>query len=1849
MADAIIYCDRCGRMIQPAELSRGQAIATGRVAICSSCAAGLAPEERAALAAMARSARTRTPVPARTPSARLGVPPPAAGAVPVRPRTPAPSGRPSARAAEPGPGRGSATLALAAAGVAAGVAVGVAVVLLVMSGGNQAPPAPVPQFQPAPSPAPGPASAPPGTSEAPAAAARPVALDAAASRRHLEAVRAAIDPSLGRYDEIRSELVRLREALAGSPEAEEAAKLLAELDERHAELGESALKSASEAADDLVRRGRFDEAVSVLNSLRPRFGGSVWFETRGERELAAALSRIAEARSAGQGTVGRNVFADGSFDVVDGRGIPSGWSVPAEWVASAGPNRWLRLSNDDPKNAPNVVYRFPVDPAWETLKVSARIKATGLKPGKENWHTGRVALRFEDEKNEMVGQYGPVPELRADSDWTLREVTMTVPAGAHHLNVQPALFHATGTVEFDDIQIVPLSLRPAPTRAPAAAAPAGEEMRPEPSPAPAPAVEVPPPSEEPWPLFLVEFVAAARAGLEEAKALVERESPRLAELVPAERLARLRLHLREAGLVHEIALDGLRNAAGMVRLQRQGRPVSGKVAKVEGGVLTLKPSVGEPVDIPIAEIAPADLVQAAGLLRLGSVEPVRVAQYLLARGDIAQARRLVASEPGPKALALREELDEIASALERAEARERRAKTPGPLQRPEAVGAPAAAPRPAFALRVNCGPNQFEVPGWERDDPWVSGGADFTFGSSPDVTGVAGAAPPEVYRTCRHQNHSYNFSSVPNGNYTVRLHFYDEHGQGRRMDYTIEGVKVLDGFSTRPRELAIREFAVTVSDGNGLQIVAEQDDGNDVFECGIEIFSAEAPEGGGYVRGLLGEYFQGTERDPAMLKLTRIDPQVDFDWKTGSPAPEIAPDNFSARWTGEIEVPARGRYEFEIRRDNGFALWIGGRRIFEKLDQGHGIDHASADLEAGWQPIRIEFLEGGGDAYARLSWKGPGFDMKVVPPESFRTRSGAPGEWTRTENFDSVADGTRPPQGWSLGADWRIDRGALVSGSSQATFAAPLAPNGKAVTLEVTLTVEETLPQGGHKVAGPAVYLDERNYWGAALVEAPDGSRYIELCEMLDGEWLAQVKEPFKLSATHHGGLGWEPRHPYRLRLEMDPEGITASFSELDGKTLASIGYRFDKRAVTSGRPALKSGGFRARFDDFTAKVRTDGPAAIAPPPTPPLPGGPKEPLPGETGEPGQWAPGLICELFSDHGFRNRIGVRIDPAVDMHFGDGPVDLDGPSDNFAVRWSGWLLVPQDGQYTIKLDVDDVGNMTLDGRPFLSSKNNQSQTQTRRLDAGLHSITVTLLEYGGGAFARLQWQTPMLAKTETIPAGYFYHRVPELGEMGPFAKLERGVWAEYFLTDAFDRKVAEGPLDRLDFDAGDLPPHPLLPKDRSGVRMRGYLLSRWSKDMKFEAEGGGVRLRLGGRTVIDSLRSAVKASGSAAISHGYNEFELEYADLGDTRLVVRWDADGMRTIDANWLFRRPGRRRTVDRSGLAPGLLGRLYAGENPGGKAVAEFLEPSCTFDWSGREPAPGLAKNRFSGAWRGVLLVPQTGQYMFVVRHSGGVALSVGGTPVVNKWSSVTGLQSGVVALRAGRAPLMLTYFNREGDAKLDCWWSGPLFGFRRLSSEALAHQAQELPMARPWEEEPRAKPGEPAAPVAAGGTEASKPEPMPAGNLVVNGTFEALSEDGRFAERWTAHQWGPGSPAYVARIDRGNAHAGERALLVQATGDGALPGAFTSLPSALTAGSYTLRFWACADVGKSAQVHANVAGRDVGPFQVGEDWKEIVAQIDLAEKKLGATLRLWTSSARVRVWFDDVSLEAKSPAPPAR
>lgn len=157
-------------------------------------------------------------------------------------------------------------------------------------------------------------------------------------------------------------------------------------------------------------------------------------------------------------------------------------------------------------------------------------------------------------------------------------------------------------------------------------------------------------------------------------------------------------------------------------------------------------------------------------------------------------------------------------------------------------------------------------------------------------------------------------------------------------------------------------------------------------------------------------------------------------------------------------------------------------------------------------------------------------------------------------------------------------------------------PAGREVEVETMVTLNKRTSQGWG-IAAVAIRQDDRNYWHLALVEAPDGRKhFVELSEMLDGNWLAQGAADSKLTASVWEGTNfdWQYGHKYKLRLMINDAGIEGTVSEADGKVSARVGFRFDNKAVKQGMPSLAGGAVSAVFSGFSASVKQ-----VVPPPPP--------------------------------------------------------------------------------------------------------------------------------------------------------------------------------------------------------------------------------------------------------------------------------------------------------------------------------------------------------------------------------------------------------------------------------------------------------------------------------------------------------------------------------------------------------------------------------------------------------------------------------------------------------------------------
>ncbi|MBV8881017.1 MAG: protein kinase [Planctomycetaceae bacterium] len=131
--------------------------------------------------------------------------------------------------------------------------------------------------------------------------------------------------------------------------------------------------------------------------------------------------------------------------------------------------------------------------------------------------------------------------------------------------------------------------------------------------------------------------------------------------------------------------------------------------------------------------------------------------------------------------------------------------------------------------------------------------------------------------------------------------------------------------------------------------------------------------------GWKAEYFDGT--DLGRRRLTRRDPEINFDWGPESPDLAVGADHFSVRWTGRLDPLYTEPTTFYVLADDGVRLWVDGTLVVDSwIDQIPTEFSATIPLVAGrGVDIRMEFYEQGSSAQAKLWWSGPSIPKSPVP------------------------------------------------------------------------------------------------------------------------------------------------------------------------------------------------------------------------------------------------------------------------------------------------------------------------------------------------------------------------------------------------------------------------------------------------------------------------------------------------------------------------------------------------------------------------------------------------------------------------------------------------------------------------------------------------------------------------------------------------------------------------------------------------------------------------------------------------------------------------------------------------------
>ncbi|WP_369818002.1 PA14 domain-containing protein [Cellulomonas sp. Root485] len=206
-------------------------------------------------------------------------------------------------------------------------------------------------------------------------------------------------------------------------------------------------------------------------------------------------------------------------------------------------------------------------------------------------------------------------------------------------------------------------------------------------------------------------------------------------------------------------------------------------------------------------------------------------------------------------------------------------------------------------------------------------------------------------------------------------------------------------------------------------------------------------------KGLTARYYDATPlagqspvwdfagREPV---LTRIDPNINYDWVYGSPGPAVPSDYFVARWTGFISPPPQsGPYTLGVTQDDGARVTLNGTKVIDSwTTQTQTLRWATTTMATGSTPITIEFFESGAGATMQLWAKDSTGKAFVVPSD-----------WL-TPAVDAL------PSGWTASAATSGDGGGYISATVEASSVVVTDTTGTTHTYTKTSNGGYTPPSG---------------------------------------------------------------------------------------------------------------------------------------------------------------------------------------------------------------------------------------------------------------------------------------------------------------------------------------------------------------------------------------------------------------------------------------------------------------------------------------------------------------------------------------------------------------------------------------------------------------------------------------------------------------------------------------------------------------------------------------------------------------------------------------------------------------------
>ena len=145
--------------------------------------------------------------------------------------------------------------------------------------------------------------------------------------------------------------------------------------------------------------------------------------------------------------------------------------------------------------------------------------------------------------------------------------------------------------------------------------------------------------------------------------------------------------------------------------------------------------------------------------------------------------------------------------------------------------------------------------------------------------------------------------------------------------------------------------------------------------------------------------------------------------------------------------------------------------------------------------------------------------------------------------------------------------------------------------------------------------------------------------------------------------------------------------------------------------------------------------------------------------------PGLVVEYFNDKTFTNKVSTGSMPNIDIEWriwigNEYPVPEITNHEQYSIRWTGLITVPETGVYTIFSRHDDGADIWINDTLVINEITGAHFTEefsgTISLVGGnTYPFKAELVNVAGEADIRLYWKYGNMGDKEIIPASAFSH--------------------------------------------------------------------------------------------------------------------------------------------------------------------------------------------------------------------------------------------------------------------------------------------------------------------------------------------------------------------------------------------------------------------------------------------------------------------------------------------------------------